>query len=139
MCRSVFIISITLFLFSCNKDNPPKDNVESPEIESQQDEADADTTMTIEETFSSALIASVSGEYGDEDLQTYLEEQIYPLVSNSGKVSLDKVSSSIYLLSYEENGAMKNLMIKKFYNPAKDEFVFEKSETQSDSEKQFVK
>ncbi|HMS33497.1 MAG TPA: hypothetical protein PKC91_05355, partial [Ignavibacteria bacterium] len=92
-----------------------------------------------EESFSSALVEDIMGENEDVDLQYYLEEQIYPLISKSDKVTIDRISSSLYLLSYNENGAMKNFLLQKFYNPVKDEIVFEKSETQINTLKQFVK
>ncbi|MEP7146803.1 MAG: hypothetical protein ABI792_07315 [bacterium] len=139
MFRLLFIIIISMALNSCNKEIPLKEKVTTPKTDVQQDEAETDTTMTIEEAFSSALVQNIIGDDGDDELQLYLEEQIYPMVSKSDKVTLDRVSSSIYLLSYEENGVMKNLLIQKFYNPGKDEFVFEKSETHSNAVKQFVK
>ena len=131
-----------MILYACNKEESTKENVTTRENDVRLDDEDSDTTMTAEETFSSALVQNIMGEEGDDDLQFYLEEHIFPIVSKSGKISLERVSSSVYLLSYDENGIMKNLLIRKFYNPVKDEFVFEKSETQSDNQsdtKQFVK
>ncbi len=142
MFRVLFIIIISMILYSCNKEDSTKENVTTRENDVRLDDEDSDTTMTAEETFSSALVQNIMGEEGDDDLQFYLEEQIFPIASKSGKISLERVSSSVYLLSYDENGIMKNLLIRKFYNPVKDEFVFEKSETQSDTKsdtKQFVK
>ncbi|MEO8664989.1 MAG: hypothetical protein ABI462_05780 [Ignavibacteria bacterium] len=137
--RSLIPVIIIVFFISCNKENPTKDKTENPKTESQQEETDTDTTMTVEEAFSGALVQNIMGEEGDDDLQLYLEEQIYPIVSKSTKVTLDRISASLYLLSYDDNGIMKNLLIQKFYNPVNDEFIFEKRETQSNSLKQFVK
>lgn len=135
----IIVIALTVTVFSCNKENTTRQKTETPKTESQNEESDSDTAMTSEELFSSALVEDISGENDDAELQFYLEEQIFPLISKSEKVTIDRISSSLYLLSYYENGAMKNLLIQKFYNPVKDEMVFEKSETQTNPVKQFVK
>lgn len=137
--KIIFIVIVSVIFTSCNKDTPPKQTSNDNPKTEITDEGDTDSTMTVEEIFSSALVQNILGDESDEDLQIYLEEIIYPLVSKSNKVTMDKISSSLYLLSYDENGVMKNYMIQKFYNPGKDEFVFEKKETQTDAVKQFGK
>ena len=139
MFRILILILISLSLFSCNKENSTSQKKETPKTDTQNEESDTDTAMTAAESFSSALVEDIMGENEDMELQYYLEEQFYPLISKSGKITIDRISSSLYLLSYEENGAMKNYMLQKFYNPVKDEIFFEKSETQTNSVKQFVK
>ncbi len=139
MLKSIYIVFIALILFSCNKENSTRQRTESPRTDTQNEESDSDTAMTAEESFSGALVEDIMGENEDVDLQYYLEEQIYPLITKSDKVTIDRISSSLYLLSYNENGVMKNFLLQKFYNPVKDEIVFEKSETQLNSVKQFVK
>ena len=133
------MIAFSLFLFSCNKETPLKQKTETPKTENHDDVNDTDSAMTAEESFSSALVQDIMGENEDADLQYYLEEEIYEMVSKSEKVTLDRISSSLYLLSYYEGGTLKNFLIQKFYNPQKDEISFEKSETQSNTFKQFVK
>lgn len=139
MLKSIYIVFIALILFSCNKENSTRQRTESPRTDTQNEESDSDTAMTAEESFSGALVEDIMGENEDVDLQYYLEEQIYPLITKSDKVTIDRISSSLYLLSYNENGVVKNFLLQKFYNPVKDEIVFEKSETQLNSVKQFVK
>lgn len=127
-----FALIISLILISCNKDDAPKEKTDTQNNQSQDEngnENDSDSTMSPEEAFSSALVQDILGENDDPDLQIYLEEQIFPLVSKSNKVTIDRVSSSQYLLSYDEAGALKNLVIQKYYSPGKDEFVFEKKES----------
>jgi hypothetical protein len=101
-------------------------------------ENDADTTaLTPEEAFSQAMVNILNTE--DEDLQNYLEDEIYPIVKNSNKITIDNISSSLFLLQYVENGTQKNILIQKFYDLEKDEYFFEKREVQNDAIKQFVK
>ena len=140
MSRIVLILIATLFLFSCGKSEDQKQRSETQNNQTQEESSDeTDTTMTVEEAFSTALVQVIIGDEEDPDLQDYLEEVIYPVVSKSDKVTIDKISSSLYLLSYNESGTMKNVLIQKFYNPVEDEFVFEKRDTDVNSIKQFVK
>ena len=140
MSKLVLILIATLFLFSCGKSEDQKQRSETQNNQTQEESSDeTDTTMTVEEAFSTALVQVIIGDEEDPDLQDYLEEVIYPVVSKSDKVTIDKISSSLYLLSYNESGTMKNVLIQKFYNPVEDEFVFEKRDTDVNSIKQFVK
>jgi len=133
------MIFLSLTLYSCKKDDTGKEKTDSKKNDQEESQSDSDSTLTAEELFSSSLVEDIMGTGEDIDLEIYLEEEIFPLVSKSSKVTIDRISSSLYLLNYDDNGAMKNLLIRKFYNPAKDEFVFEKSEIQTDAVKQFVR
>lgn len=138
--KLLFLFLISSAFYSCNKETGTNKNL--PESRTQTDEVTAsetDSVMTPEEIFSSSLVQDIMGEEEDIDLQIYLEEQIYPLVSKSDKITLDKISSSLYLVSYRENGIMRNFILQKFYNPVKDEFLFEKTDTQLNAVKQFLK
>lgn len=129
----LFLISITLFSCSDKTDKPTSDN------SMNQGETAEDTTMTPEEIFSTSLIQDIIGVEEDIDLQVYLEEEIYPMLSTAGKVSIDKISSSLYLLSYQESGTSKNFILKKYFDPQNNEIKFEKTETQLTPEDQFLK
>jgi len=124
-------------LVSCGKDEIKKKLEKKIETEATEEEADS-SVMTPQEIFSDALTNNIL-ENADEDLQVYLEETIYPIASKSNKVTIDKISSSLYLLQYEEGGSNKNILIQKFYNPVKDEIFFEKRDVQNDAIKQFIK
>lgn len=131
-----FLISIAFI--SCRNENEKKNKTDIQTDISSEDDED-DTLMTPREVFSSALTQGIAGDDEIQDLQLYLEEQIYPSVLNSEKVTLDRISASLYLLSYYEGGVQKNFTLQKFYNPSKDEVFFEKKEVQSDAVKQFLK
>ena len=138
MYYKLFFIIIFLFLFSCGKEQNKNIRIEKT-IDNQTSEVDKDTTeLSPQEIFSTALTDNIL-DIEDEDLQVYLEEEIYPAISKSNKVTIDKISSSLYLLQYDDKGTLKNILLQKFYNPSKDEFFFEKKEIQSDAIKQFVK
>lgn len=135
--KYIFLGLIVITFISCSKDDVKKKVEKKVETEVANDDEDT-TAMTPKEIFSDALTSNILND-NDEDLQVYLEETIYPLVSNSKKVTIDKISSSLYLLQYEEGGNQKNILLQKFYNPSNDEFFFEKRDVQNDAIKQFLK
>ena len=138
--KLVIVLIICTVFISCDKETKTdQSSSKSDKGTNEITESETDSVMTPEEIFSSSLVQDIIGNDEDIELQIYLEEQIYPLVSKSNKTTIDKISSSLYLLSYEESGVMKNFILQKFYNPVKDEFVFDKTETQINSFKQFVK
>lgn len=135
----IALIICSVFI-SCNKETKTdQSSSKSDKGTNEITESETDSVMTPEEIFSSSLVQDIIGDDEDIELQIYLEEQIYPLVSKSNKITIDKISSSLYLLSYDESGVMKNFILQKFYNPLKDEFAFDKTETQLNAFKQFVK
>lgn len=136
--RNIIFLLIVLSLLSCGNENEKKNKTEIQSNESSEEDEN-ETPMSPEEVFSSTLTQGMAGDDEIQDLQLYLEEQIYPSVAKSEKVTLDRISVSLYLLSYFEGGVQKNFTLQKFYNPAKDEVFFEKKENQSDAVKQFLK
>lgn len=138
--KLVIVLIICSVFISCDKETKTdQSSSKSDKGTNEITESETDSVMTQEEIFSSSLVQDIIGDDEDIELQIYLEEQIYPLVSKSNKTTIDKISSSLYLLSYEESGIIKNFILQKFYNPVKDEFVFDKTETQLNAFKQFVK
>lgn len=138
--KLVIALTICAVFVSCNKETKTdQSSSKSDKGTNEITESETDSVMTPEEIFSSSLVQDIIGNDEDIELQIYLEEQIYPIVLKSNKITIDKISSSLYLLSYEESGIMKNFIIQKFYNPVKDEFAFDKTETQLNAFKQFVK
>lgn len=139
MLRIIPFVLLAVLFISCSKEDKQKTETKQNQNSTQNADVDeADTNMTKEEVFSSTLVQDIAGDE-NEDLQIYLEEVIYPMVSKSSKVTLEKISGSLYLLSYDDNGTMKNLLIQEYYSPGKDEMVFDKIETQTNAVKQFVK
>ncbi len=135
--KLAFLGFVVLSFISCGKNDVVKKIEKKIEIENAGDEIDT-VELTPQEEFSSALVSDILDVY-DEELQIYLEEEIYPIASKSNKITIDKISSSLYLLQYEENGNSKNLLIQKFYNPIKKDFFFDKREVQNDAIRQFLK
>jgi len=132
MIKYSVLLLLTLFLISCEQEGTDNKNI--------TDDQESDTiALSPEVIFSSTLVEDILQTGNDEDLKFYLEEEIYPLVSNSNKVTLDRVSASLYLLTYEDNGDDKNFIIQKFYSPVNFEVFFKKRETETNAINQYFK
>lgn len=118
--KYLFLLSVVplLLISGCGDNN-----------QSSKDDLTDTLTLAPQEVFSLTLTEDILRE-DDEDLRMYLEEEIYPVVSKSDKVTIDRISSSEYLINYSQDGLYKGLLIKKFYNPVEDIIVFTKSEAE---------
>ena len=134
--RYTILILFALLLFSCS--TKKDDNGTTKQINITTDDVADTVEMTAPEAFASTLVNDILQE-DDEDLQSYLESDIWPLVSKSPRVTMDKVSASIYLLEFEDNGTDKYFMIQKCYSPVKDEIIYVRKETSLTAIKQFTK
>ena len=132
------LLSVFLFLSLFISCGDIDDSDMSENDSNEKNESHLDTNLTPAETFSLSLVQEILDEE-DEDLQIFLEKEFFPLASNSPKVTIDKISSSIYILSFQSDTVMKNFLIQKFYIPAKDEFAFEKNEIDFDAADKLVK
>jgi len=139
---AIILISATIMITGCSKDKNNNSVNEQKQQQQQQQMGieDEDTTaLTPAESFASTLCQDILSDDSEVDLESYLIEVIYPKVSGSSKVTMDQVSSSIYLLTYFEGNTEKHMLIQKYYNPKKDELFFESSETTLSPIKQFLK
>lgn len=128
MSKKFIILFLVILSFSCGKDKKQPDDLSS--------EDDGDTvSLSPQELFSITMTESILNIEDDDDLNSYLEEEIYPIVKSSDKVTIDRITSSFYLLTTVTNSTEKFYMIRKFYNPQTDEIFFEKSEVQFDIKK----
>jgi len=128
----IIVILFSVFLISCGEKT---NNLDSSNTVNETEDT---TSLSPQEAFSFVLVNQILNS-DDEDLELFLESEIYPLVSKSEKVTIDEISSSMYILTYFEGDTEKNLLIQKFFNPVKDEVIFIKSETSLTPKKQFLK
>lgn len=116
----IFFLLVPLFI-SCSD----KQQAGNPEGQvSEQDEGDM--PLTKEEIFSASLVQGIMGEEDDPDLEQYIEQSLFAELSGSKAVTMDRLSSSMYLVEYEQGGQMKRFIIRKYYFPAGDEYKFER-------------
>lgn len=138
----LFLIALfasLLFFAGCGKDKG-KDGSQNNSSKDTEQVSDSDTTeMTPAEVFAEALVQNVINDENEPELEDFIAESLYQKLSASPKVTMDRVSSSLFIIKYFENGAEKNLLIQKYYNPKEDEIFFETSETQFSNTKLFLK
>lgn len=132
MIKYFGLLLLTILIISCG------DNTKNDTETTEKDDSDT-ISLSPEELFSSTLLEDILQSSEDDDLKSYLEEEIYPIVANSTKVTIDRISASLYLLSYDENGVQKNFVIQKFYNPSSLEMHFEINEIESSAVDQYLK
>jgi len=139
MKAGIFLFLVFL-LFSAGCRKKDKDAQNNKQSGQEQIESGNDTTsLSPAESFAAALTQEILNDETEVELESFLAEKVYPLVSGSKKVTIDKISSSLYLIKYFNENTEKNILIQKYYNPAKDSFSFEISETNTNNLKQFVK
>lgn len=137
---TLLVTSVIILVSGCGKEKSSIQVNNQKQQEQQVGIDDEDTTsLTPAESFASGLCQDILNDDSEVDLETYLIDVIYPKVSGSTKVTLDRVSSSIFLLTYFEGGSEKHLLIQKYFNPQKSEIFFESSETSLSPSKQFLK
>ena len=123
--KYIFILFFcSVLIFACSKNNQNTNT--SSNTDTQGEELDT-AELEKDEMFGAVLTNDFLNEE-DEELENYLMTQIYPLVSTSKKVTIDKISGSEYMLIYDEANNTKRMLIKKYYNPLAEEVFFERSE-----------
>ena len=128
----IFLMLTVMIISSCGKNT-------SEQKKNEQSESISDTmALTPKEALSATLLEDIMNQ-SDDDLADYIQEEIYPLVLKSQRVTMERLSASLYLLQYESSGTDKYLLIQKFYNPQSDEVTFTKTETTITPQKQFLK
>lgn len=135
---SIFaFLLISVFVSGCGKEKEIKDKNEKV-IQQEMEENDT-VSLTPAESFGSALAQSILNDETEVELESFLSEVVYPKVSNSSKVTIDKISSSLYLLKYYDGASEKYMLIQKYYNPQKDSIMFDMTETSLTTDKKFLK
>ncbi|HCA43365.1 MAG TPA: hypothetical protein DEP28_08960 [Bacteroidetes bacterium] len=115
--KYLFVITLAIVLISgCGKDNATNN-----ENQSQQDTIELEK----DEMFGFTLVTEIL-ETEDENLESYLTTQIYPLASNAKKVTMERLSGTVYYLNIINEKDTSQIWIKKFYNPQNEEVFFEK-------------
>lgn len=121
-------IAILIFcvfaLVSCSKD---KENINTSSSNTESGEELDTAELEKDEMFGAVLTNDFLNEE-DEDFQTYLTTQIYPLMATSKKVTIEKISASNYIIIYDDANNTKQMLIKKYYNPLTEEIFFERSD-----------
>ena len=136
--RLILVLFTAFLLSACGNNEPSHNDTSNGENVDEQEDGDT-TALSDAELFSMVLVNDILQGTEENDLQVYLEEEIYPMVDKASKVTLDRLSASIYILTYELDGGKKSLIIQKFYDPVNEQMVFEKNETAYGLKSQYVR
>lgn len=130
----LFIIIAACFI-SCSKkeDKPVTDNKTQTEQKQDSqltnDNNPADTNLTPEEKFSTSIMTDFLDSPEDEDLQDYLEEEVFKYSGNYTGAAVIELSPSTWLLSLEKNDAVKNYIIQRYVDFKSNDYYFRMKET----------
>ncbi|RPI16922.1 MAG: hypothetical protein EHM58_10955 [Ignavibacteriae bacterium] len=121
----VLIIGITFLSCSKDSDKQSQRNMDEDEIENP-----ADTTLTPEEMFSTSILIDYLNDSDDEDLADYLETEIYKTGLDFSGISVVEATPSTWLVMMEKDSVTKNYLLQKFLNVKTNENYFRMKETQ---------
>lgn len=136
--RSVIsFLILSVIVMGCGKEKEIKEKNEKV-LQQEMEESDT-ASLTPAESFGAVLTQSILNDESEVELESFLSEIVYPKISSASKVTIDKISSSLYLLKYYEGTSEKYLLIQKYYNPKEDSITFDITETGLTTSKQFLK
>ena len=136
--RSVIsFLILSVIVMGCGKEREIKEKNEKV-LQQEMEESDT-ASLTPAESFGAVLTQSILNDESEVELESFLSEIVYPKISSASKVTIDKISSSLYLLKYYEGTSEKYLLIQKYYNPKEDSITFDITETGLTTSKQFLK
>ena len=134
--RFVLGILISVILTGCSKDdkqtstNDKQPTVQNQKIESPVDDnTPIDTNLTPEEKFSSSVMIDFLDDAEDEDLEGFLEDEVFKFSQNYTGAAIIGLSPSTWLLSLEKDNSTKNYLIQKYVDFKTNEYYFKMNET----------
>ncbi len=133
--KIIIIVLFTIIISSCGKKSSDEKSTSQEDLKSEETDT---SSLTPQEALSITLIEDIMNQ-SDDDLADYIQTEIYPIVAKSQRVTMERISASLYLLEYESSGTEKYILIQKFYSPITDEITFTRTETSITPQKQFIK
>ncbi|MEO8514925.1 MAG: hypothetical protein ABI543_15310 [Ignavibacteria bacterium] len=125
----IILLAFTAFI-SCSKDDKPVTQQQNQQKVSQDDvENPADTNLTPEEKFSSSILIDFLGDSDDEDLASFLENDVYKMSADYNGVTVVEITPSTWLVTFEKNGILKNYLLQKFVDFKTNDYYFSFKET----------
>ncbi len=126
------LILLTFIAFiSCSKDEKPvtQQQQNQQKVNSEENENPADTNLTPEEKFSASILVDFLSDSDDEDLASFLENDIYKMSANYNGVTVVEITPSTWLVTFEKSGTLKNYLLQKFVDFKTNDYYFSFKET----------
>lgn len=137
---SVTVLILAVFLIAgCGKEKEKEIRERNEKAMQQEMEENDTSSLTPAESFGAMLTQSILNDETEIELESFLSETVYPKLKDASKVTIDKISSSYYLITFSDNSGEKQMLIRKFYIPKTDEITFDITETGISASKQFFK
>jgi len=133
--KYITIILLFILFISCSKEDKPvtekKTKTENPPTMEKGDtiENPEDTNMTPEERFSTSIMSDFLNDSEDEDLQGFLEDEVFKYSDTYTGAALVEMTPSTWLLSLEKNNSSKNYIIQKYVDFHTNDYYFRMNET----------
>ena len=133
--KYILLLAALIFVSSCSKnDDKPvtekqKQTVQNPDTQSDDQTSPADTNLTPEEKFSTSIMTDFLDELEDEDLQGFLEDEVFKYSNNYTGAAVISLTSSTWLLSLEKDNNVKNYIIQKYVDFKTNDYYFTMNET----------
>ena len=128
--KYIFFAAVLFLFSSCSKDDKTTQQTNAPKTQVEDiDDSPADTNMTPEEKFSTAILIDFLNDSSDEKLAEYLETEIYKMNSNYRGASVIEITPSTWLVMLEKDGVTKNYLVQKYVDFTTNEDYFKMKET----------
>ena len=114
---------------SCSKEDKQQNPKTSKDIK-QETESTDDTILSPEEKFSTSITEDFLDAPEDEDLQAYLEDELFSKYSKDFRgASVMQLTNTIWYVSLETNNTTKNFLLQKFVDFNSNDYYFVLKET----------
>jgi hypothetical protein len=124
-----FILIFSLIFLSCSKDKDKVTEKTQQKVQEDEDFNPADTNLTVEEKFSTSILGDFLSNSEDDDLAAYLEDQLFKYNEKFRGASLTQLTESLWLVSLENQGTIKNFLLQKFVDFKTNDYYFNLKET----------
>lgn len=126
----ILILLIAVTFISCSNGDKTvlqkqtNDQKQREEIENPQD-----TNMTAEERFSSSIMIDFLDNSEDDDLASYLQDELYKYSDTYRGASVLQVTNNLWFVTLENQNNTKNFLLQKFVDFKSSEYYFKLTET----------
>jgi hypothetical protein len=127
--KHVLILLILSGLIACSKTDKQQEKGSTTKNQGEEIENPGDTTMTVEEKFSSSILTDFLDDTDDDDLGAYLEDELFKYSQNYRGASLMQISNSLWFVTLENQNSSKNFLLQKFVDFNTNDYYFRLTET----------
>ncbi len=130
MMNRLLIILLAIVLISCSKEDKSVSQKQTPEQKQKEEiENPQDTNMTPEEKFSSSIMIDFLDNSEDDDLASFLEDELYKYSDTYRGASVMQLANNLWFVTLDNPNNSKNFLLEKFVDFRTSEYYFKLTET----------